>query len=160
MTYFVARDGRTIGQWSEAEFRKQIAAGVVLPTDYYWREGFETWRPAAAAIEKAKKDPLKMMILALFGIFMVFVMIGVSQRENKPKPTMTIAEREAVEAQAESDEVKLNLVAASHRVQIGMSKEQCRDAWGKPTFINRTGSAGGLSEQWVYRDSGRYLYFQ
>ena len=32
-------------------------------------------------------------------------------------------------------------------------------SWGEPAEINRTTSAGGEREQWVYR-SGSYLYFE
>lgn len=41
-------------------------------------------------------------------------------------------------------------------VIIGMTSEQCREAWGHPRRINRTTTAYGVSEQWVY--GYRYLY--
>lgn len=43
-------------------------------------------------------------------------------------------------------------------VIIGMTTEQCREAWGHPRRINRTTTAYGVSEQWVY--GYRYLYFE
>lgn len=44
--------------------------------------------------------------------------------------------------------------------RIGMTKEQVikRTNWGAPNDINRTITAGGIREQWVF-GIGRYLYF-
>ena len=43
------------------------------------------------------------------------------------------------------------------KVQIGWKEELCIESWGKPLKINRTTSASGVHEQWVY--IGGYLYF-
>jgi len=43
------------------------------------------------------------------------------------------------------------------KVWIGMTKEMARESWGSPQDINRTITANGVHEQWVYGDS--YLYF-
>lgn len=43
------------------------------------------------------------------------------------------------------------------KVWIGMTKEMARESWGLPQDINRTITANGVHEQWVYGDS--YLYF-
>jgi phage protein D len=42
---------------------------------------------------------------------------------------------------------------------IGMTAEEVKDgtSWGPPNHINRTITANGISEQWVY--GGGYLYF-
>lgn len=45
------------------------------------------------------------------------------------------------------------------KVFIGMTAEQARMSWGDPKDINRTKTAAGSSEQWVY-SSGSYLYFK
>ena len=42
-------------------------------------------------------------------------------------------------------------------VSIGMTKEICELAWGKPSDINKTVTKSGIKEQWVY--SKNYLYF-
>lgn len=47
---------------------------------------------------------------------------------------------------------------------IGMTPEQVMTEtnWGKPTQINRTTTANGIREQWVYRNAAnrsQYLYF-
>lgn len=44
------------------------------------------------------------------------------------------------------------------KVEIGMTQEMCRIAWGKPNKINETITSGGSDEQWVY--SKNYLYFE
>lgn len=47
---------------------------------------------------------------------------------------------------------------------IGMTPEQVQTEtnWGYPTQVNRTVTANGVREQWVYRDASyrsQYLYF-
>jgi len=43
------------------------------------------------------------------------------------------------------------------QVVIGMTAAQVHAAWGAPERVNRTVTAAGVSEQWVY-GSGTYLY--
>ena len=45
-------------------------------------------------------------------------------------------------------------------VSIGMSQDEALASnWGKPVRINRTITAHGTNEQWVY-GGGNYLYFE
>jgi len=45
-------------------------------------------------------------------------------------------------------------------VQIGMTKEEVlTDGWGRPIDVNKTTTANGTREQWVY-DDNNYLYFE
>lgn len=45
-------------------------------------------------------------------------------------------------------------------VKIGMTKEEVlTEGWGRPNDINKTTTAYGTSEQWVY-DNYNYLYFE
>ena len=45
------------------------------------------------------------------------------------------------------------------QVRIGMTAEQCRASWGRPSDINRSTGSWGVHEQWCY--SGyNYLYFE
>lgn len=48
------------------------------------------------------------------------------------------------------------------QVQIGMTGEQADISWGPPDSINRSTTALGVSEQWVYGSSyhSAYLYFE
>lgn len=49
---------------------------------------------------------------------------------------------------------------AKHNVYVGMTAEQCRLAWRRPTSVNRTGHAGGVTEQWCYGEMCQNaLYF-
>jgi hypothetical protein len=45
------------------------------------------------------------------------------------------------------------------KVMRGMTAEQARLAWGKPSNINSNVGSWGTHEQWVY-DGGNYLYFE
>jgi hypothetical protein len=46
-----------------------------------------------------------------------------------------------------------------HTVSIGMTAEECRSALGYPVQKNKTTTASGTSEQWVY-SGNRFLYFE
>lgn len=48
---------------------------------------------------------------------------------------------------------------ADGKVAVGMTKEMCIAAWGKPQDINRTTGTFGVHEQWVYNLKS-YLYFE
>ena len=49
-------------------------------------------------------------------------------------------------------------LARQGKVKIGWNKELCKEAWGEPRNVNKTTTAYGVNEQWVYSTS-RYLYF-
>lgn len=49
-------------------------------------------------------------------------------------------------------------IIAAGKVTVGMDEEQAKAAWGTPDDINRTTTAAGTREQWVYGYSS-YLYF-
>lgn len=46
------------------------------------------------------------------------------------------------------------------RIAIGMTKDQVLLSWGQPKRVNRTILASGTYEQWVYGDTGPYVYFE
>ena len=46
---------------------------------------------------------------------------------------------------------------AEGKVQIGMTSEMCKYAWGEPDHINMTITGGKRTEQWVYGNSYLYL---
>lgn len=71
------------------------------------------------------------------------------------------AGRAALEAR---DNARKAAAAREHRrkggVRLGMTAAQVRASnWGKPDSVNRTTSAAGIHEQWVYEE-GNYLYFE
>ena len=48
-------------------------------------------------------------------------------------------------------------LVAEKQLEIGMTKQMCRDSWGEPNSINRTSTRYGNHEQWVYTTI--YVYF-
>jgi hypothetical protein len=63
--------------------------------------------------------------------------------------------RNKIQASGYSNVVKARLLAK--KISIGMTAAQVRLAWGAPEEINRTTTAYGVHEQWVYGDSYVYL---
>ena len=51
------------------------------------------------------------------------------------------------------------VLISQHQVQIGMIREMCIMAWGRPTDINRSTGSWGVHEQWVY-NSKSFLYLE
>ena len=43
MIYYISRDGVERGPLDEGSLKHEIANGITLPTDYYWREGMTDW---------------------------------------------------------------------------------------------------------------------
>ena len=98
-----------------------------------------------------------------------------TERRNEPTfDKQQLAEATAYEAKLEKEklakeEVQKQLIKkygqtygtliSERKVQIGMTKEMCEAAWGKPESINKSSGAWGVHEQWVYGLSS-YLYFE
>lgn len=79
--------------------------------------------------------------------------------EAKPYQNM----RSALFKDSQAFELAEKKAEASRRrkegVRIGMSPEEViASSWGKPQHVNRTSTAYGTREQWVY--GGGYLYFE
>jgi hypothetical protein len=70
-------------------------------------------------------------------------------------------ERAIEEARLRSENEKREALSKKPGARIGMSAKQVREStsWGEPEKINRTTSARGTYEQWVY-GVGNYLYFR
>jgi hypothetical protein len=51
------------------------------------------------------------------------------------------------------------LTISKGQINMGMTTEMVREAWGRPQDINRTVGEWGVHEQWVY-GLGNYLYFE
>ncbi|OXS68674.1 hypothetical protein B1B04_19595 [Lysinibacillus sp. KCTC 33748] len=72
-----------------------------------------------------------------------------------------IEELEASIKKEKAEKEARKIEKAKNRIYIGMTKEQVLDTnWGEPDDINRTITASHQSEQWVYSDYGKYLYFE
>jgi len=57
----------------------------------------------------------------------------------------------------ETDAQRIQRAISARQVMIGMTAMQCLQSWGRPDDINRTITANGRHEQWVY--GSKYLYF-
>ncbi|AFM41004.1 hypothetical protein Desaci_2029 [Desulfosporosinus acidiphilus SJ4] len=84
-------------------------------------------------------------------------------KQNAEAETKAKAEADAqakLEAQKRAEEeAKAKALAKTQGVRIGMTQQQVLDSsWGRPNEVNRTVTANGTHEQWVY-DNGGYLYF-
>ena len=73
-----------------------------------------------------------------------------------------VAAEDEQRAREEAKEQR-EVLAARRRlgVEIGMTEERVlQSSWGKPDHVNRTTTANGVREQWVYDSRGSgYLYF-
>lgn len=49
MTIHVARDGQEIGEYTSQVFNSLMDSGRLLPTDHFWVEGMDDWKPLAVA---------------------------------------------------------------------------------------------------------------
>ena len=78
-----------------------------------------------------------------------------------PEITKLLGEIGKVRQKRDAANEKLELAARRKEgVKIGMTAERVlQSSWGKPESVNRTIRANGVHEQWVYRGSHSYLYF-
>ncbi len=74
------------------------------------------------------------------------------------KPNFILFKEEADYLKQKYGEELWNAVL-NNKIEIGMTKELCEVAWGKPLEINETIIEGKKSEQWVYLGN-TYLYFE
>ena len=49
MTVHVCRDGQEIGQYTQPVFNNLIDTGRLFPTDHFWVEGMDGWKPLSFA---------------------------------------------------------------------------------------------------------------
>ena len=56
MRFHVARDGAVLGEFEEQAFRHKVFSGEITPTDFYWRAGFQEWRPVSEFRVARKTD--------------------------------------------------------------------------------------------------------
>ena len=74
---------------------------------------------------------------------------------------MRVTFEDGVVVEKDIPSVKEGTAPSVQRVapSIGMTAEEVRNStWGKPEDINRTTTAYGVHEQWVYSNY-RYIYF-
>lgn len=47
MTFYVARNGEIIAEFTEEDFRDKVFRGEVRTDDYYWTDGMDNWQSVA-----------------------------------------------------------------------------------------------------------------
>lgn len=70
------------------------------------------------------------------------------EQQRKEKERLAVEKRKATCIEKFGQE-RGDLIAQGN-VQIGMTKEMCEMAWGKPIMINKTTSEYGISETWHF----------
>lgn len=121
---------------AQARYKKYILGKFLSPDDYVKKQKND----AIAAKKKKEADKAK--------------------AEEAQAKAQERKEREQQRIQALVDKYgqsNVNL-ARQGKVKIGWNKELCKEAWGEPRSVNKTTTAYGVNEQWVYSTS-RYLYF-
>ena len=135
---------------------------------------------------RLRTSPALLGCLGLFGLFVLISVISGIIRTSAPPPTPQTAEERANAAEAEKaaqENAKAAEAAflktpagkiwqkhqnwnrdvcetiAKKQIQIGMTAEQVRASWGRPSKVNSTITARGTHEQWVYDASDDYVYF-
>jgi hypothetical protein len=71
----------------------------------------------------------KLMLFVLAAPFVIFLVhygrVQTEARDQKHE----LAQREAIEAQAEAQDTRMDAITAEHKVKIGMTAAQCRAGW-------------------------------
>lgn len=83
-----------------------------------------------------------------------------SQAESAESPTA--AEIETFISEHPQTTKQHRELLRAREIAIGMSQDEVLLLYGEPAQVNRTGTAGGIDEQWVYPVSdmeAEYLYF-
>ena len=160
MIFYVARDGKVLGEFDEERFQSELKAGRIGPADHYFIEGFADWRPVyeynhPPPIPKItpKRTVKTGTVIISVGVVAIGVLLGIAGNKSNEEPVA----REK-EAEAKQEEINKSLIA-ERKVRIGMTADQCVQAWGLPQEgVNTTITRNVRHEQWCYGD-GRYLYF-
>lgn len=148
-------DTKALRERLEEEKAKRQAAKLAMCTDGVGKLKEE----AGAFLKEGKPGPAADVLSACDGLLQ-------DEQAKKMLATATKArEAEERKVQKAQEAVQAKLQAAEKArkkregVTIGMSQQDALDSsWGKPDRVNRTTTASGVREQWVYGDRG-YLYF-
>jgi len=84
--------------------------------------------------------------------------IWLKSGDNSSAPEVQTVQQ-ARDAASNAQREAIQLAINQRRVLIGMTAAQAREARGNPSSVNRTESAYGAREQWVY-GLGEYVYLR
>jgi hypothetical protein len=150
-----AADTQALAARLEEERAKRHAAKVSMCTD-----GIEKLKAEASDFMKqGKPAPAAAVLGACESLMQDRQAISLLADAKKAREA---EERKAHKEQA-AKQAKLDAAEKARKkregVSIGMTQQDALDSsWGKPERINRTVTANGVREQWVY-GNGNYLYF-
>lgn len=105
--------------------------------------------------EKKRTHPFVWALAGLLGVSMLIGMV----MQVKQAPEVAAAKAQATvdaKADAEAEVKRQATMVKEHRVWVGMTQAQLLKSVGKPEKVNRTVTASGKSEQWIYH--GNYVY--
>ena len=124
----------------------------------------ETTQPQAEAKSKpaSQGSGLGMKIGTGPGLIIIVVVsaLGIWLKSGDNSDTSEVQRvQQARDAASNGQREAIQLAINQRRVLIGMTAAQAREAWGNPSSINRTESAYGAREQWVY-GIGEYVYLR
>ena len=134
----VKKDSTNTALAYESERKKELET-----KEYMRRE--DSFRHSPLGIRQHKKDSIEQIYARK-----VFIADSIKQSKEEIKIGKIINKYNCTRDQAEG--------ILEHSVSIGMTKEMCIGAWGKPYQINTTTAEGYELEQWVYGLQS-YLYF-
>lgn len=88
-------------------------------------------------------------MLVLLVVVPVTWLFATQEQNQRTDPGLQHAQ--ALQAIATAQHNAIQQAISEKRVLVGMTAAQAQAAWGSPTSINRTVTAGSTHEQWVYR---------
>jgi len=184
---YVSREGQTYGPYDEEIAKSYVRSGQLRVGDLACWEGAEDWqnlgfllgiapppppvaskprarllrraepKPSTIQPEKRKTHPL-VMLAAIIGIPFALLWgcyhIGSGVIEGKSVSRAAEQEREKASLYERTEKA-----VSENKVFVGMAARDAVRSWGEPKRKNRTTTAYGQSEQWVYA-GGNYLYFK
>lgn len=78
--------------------------------------------------------------------------------QNSDESRAQIAAAEAKKRAVEEKETEVRHAISDHRLIIGMTMDQAREAWGKPAFSSVSTNDHGGYGYWVYRNRARDIH--
>jgi hypothetical protein len=111
-------------------------------------------RPAKSA------TPIIWYIVEAVCLILIFVgYLAIKNMDNTAKGNTTIqTDPNQVNSELTAQQTQFNADIHLHKVDIGMTTDQCRQAWGIPDKIKRTVNAYGDYEDWSYGDESELSF--
>lgn len=134
----------------------------ISPNQYYqvrFEDGFVRYINAIFFKVDDANSEFSLKSGCLFGITPDELNVRLAKLESEKKKAQESFEAE-IAAAAEKERKRIAEIAKRPNARIGMTAKEVENKtnWGRPEKINRTITADGVTEQWIYGE-GEYLYF-